>query len=146
MLRICRIARARSLVIAFTFFAIALGGCASHAPRYDVFNAMRVLETQAPEDGTLFTKFNIPVGSNVEEAAGNLEPVLQEAAGRMRRVGIIGADAQLNVEVTLNALARSKPAGLAGLTIVYMAPAQPPESIHKAVDRVGAKFIFVKYP
>lgn len=141
-----RIARVCNLSVVFALFAAALGGCVSHPPRYDVFDAMKVLETQAPADGTLFTKFNIPVGADVEEAAERLAPILQQAAGRTRRVGIIGADAQVNVEVTLNALAHGKADSLSGLTLVYMAPAQPPNTILEAVRLAGAELIFVKYP
>ena len=133
-----------------TFAAVMVtNGCASSSSAknsFDIFSAMKVIETQAPTDGSLFIKFHIPVGAKVSESADELEPILETAARRKRQVGILGADTQINAEVTENALARFEDGALTDLTLIYMAPSPPPEVIPALAKSAGATFRFLKFP
>ena len=104
------------------------------------------IQTQAPKTGETFTRFFVPAGSDVNEAAGRLGPIMDTAARRQRRMGVLGPDAELDAEVTLAALKSRSNGKLKGMTLVYLGPGEHRLAVESAANASGSRFIFVKYP
>lgn len=125
---------------------LGLAACSSTPKHFDVWHAMSRLQKDSPASGETFTKFFVPAGSKVKVASQKLEPMIDTAARRHRRLGVLGPDAELNAEVVEAAFKTRSAGELKGMTLVYVGPGQNRQRIKRVVTPTGATFIFTKYP
>jgi hypothetical protein len=116
------------------------------APLYDLETAMVLAGKAVPanmEEYYFFALFEVPVP---DDEVSLLADKLRAAANEHDFLGIAGPDAQRNRSSLLAALEINREKPLAGLTLIFVGPAELRDEVIRVVRASGAEIRYVTYP